>query len=193
MTATLAVLSRARRGLRAISRIPSSSGTGSRRDSLISAPWRRGRRALSASALTVLVRAARMAGTSVEASATARATATTRPTMDKLNAGAPGVPTRAAPGLASSGPASRPIASPAAAAAKASTRFSASSTTATVPGVPPTALSSPTRRVRSAIRPPASTATLAIASSPASQAAGVSTVCSACTSRPYPACKVCHG
>ena len=47
--------------------------------------------------------------------------------------------------------------------------YSASSTTATRRGVPPTALSSPTRRVWSAIRPPTRTATPATASNPSSQ------------------------
>jgi hypothetical protein len=103
-----------------------------------------------ASALTVLVRAARMAGTSVAARATAIATATTSLASAAVSDGVPGVPTRPAPGLVISGAASQPTAIPAAAASSARTRFSASSTTATRPGVPPTALSSPTRRVRSA-------------------------------------------
>ena len=73
---------------------------------------------MSASALTVLVRAARMAGTSVEASATASATATTRTAVGGVSDGAPGAPTRPAPGLVSSGAASHPAASPAAAASQ---------------------------------------------------------------------------
>ena len=161
--------------------------------SLISPARRRGVRAASASALTVLVRAARIAGTSDAASATASATVATSPAMDGVSDGAPGVPTRAAPGLVISGAASHPMASPAAAATSATTRFSASSTTVTSRGVPPTALSSPTRRVRSAIRPPASTATVARASSPASQAPGDRTCCSSLTSRPSAAAIPCHG
>ena len=101
-----------------------------------------------------------------------------------MSEGAPGLPTRPAPGLVISGAASQPAVSPAAAAASARIRFSASSTVATSPGVAPTALSSPTRRVRSAIRPPASTATLATASRQASQAPGDRTDCSSATSRP---------
>jgi hypothetical protein len=97
--------------------------------------------------------------------------------------GAPGVPIRAAPGLVSSGAASHPATSPTAAAASARIRFSAISVAVTRPGDPPTALSSPTRRVRSVIRPPASTATLAMASSVASQAPGLSTCCSSWTRR----------
>ena len=58
------------------------------------------------------------------------------------------------------------------AAATASTRFSASSTSATRPGVPPTALSSPVRLVCSVIRPPASTATLAMCEQAREQGAG---------------------
>ena len=112
-------------------------------------------RAASASALTVLVRAARMAGTSVAASATASATATTTP-------GGGGGERRRARGADQGGagtgeqrrgqPAGQPARPPP--RARARTRFSASSTAATRPGVPPTALSSPTRRVCSAIRPP---------------------------------------
>ena len=83
---------------------------------------------------------------------------------DMVSDGAPAPPSRPAPGSASRGAASHPTASPAAAATRARTTYSASSTTATRRGVPPTALSSPTRRVWSAIRPPTSTATLAAAS-----------------------------
>ena len=131
----------------------------------------------------MLPRAARIAGTSVAASATASATASTSPATGAVSDGAPGVPTSAAPGLVSSGAASHPVTSPTAAAASARTRFSAISVAVTRPGDAPTALSSPTRRVRSVIRPPASTATLAMASSVASQAPGLSTCCSSCTRR----------
>ena len=72
-------------------------------------------------------------------------------------------------GSVSSGRASEPTASPAAAASRATTTYSARSTAAIRPGVPPTALSSPTRRIWSAIRPPTSTATLASASRTSSQ------------------------
>ncbi len=184
VTAMLAAPSAARRGRRATSRSPSSSGTGSRLESLISVARRRGRRAPSASALTVLVRAARRAGTSVAARATASATPITSPAFGRVSDGAPGVPTRPAPGLVISGAASHPASSPAAAAASATSRFSARSTAATTLGVLPTALSSPTRRVCSAIRPPASTATLATASTPVSQAPTARTACWSCTSRP---------
>ena len=47
--------------------------------------------------------------------------------------------------------------------------------------------------MRSAIRPPASTVTHAIASSAVSQAPGESTDCSSCTSRPSPLWIACHG
>ena len=56
--------------------------------------------------------------------------------------------------------------------------YSASSTAATRPGVPPTALSSPTRRIWSAIRPPTSTTMLASASRPSSQLPVSSARCS---------------
>ena len=69
--------SRTRRGRRAATRNPSSSGTGSRAESAISQAVRRGARAESASARTVLVRAARTAGTKVAATATPSATAVT--------------------------------------------------------------------------------------------------------------------
>ena len=70
----LAALRMARRGRRATRRSPNSAGTGSFRDSRISESRRLGRRGASARALTVLIRAARIAGTSVDASATASAT-----------------------------------------------------------------------------------------------------------------------
>ena len=82
VTAMLATLSSTRRGRRAARRSPSSSGTGSRADSAISPARRRGGRAESANARTVLVRAARIAGTSDAASATASATVTTSPAAD---------------------------------------------------------------------------------------------------------------
>ena len=108
VTAMLAALSTARRGRRADSRSPSSSGTGSPADSAISLARRRGGRAVLASTLTVLVRAARTAGTSVAASATATATPTTSAAAGSVSDGAPGAPTRPAPGLVISGAASQP-------------------------------------------------------------------------------------
>ncbi len=165
----LTVASTTRRGRRAAIRNPSSSGTGSRAESAISQAVRRGARAESASARTVLVRAARTAGTKVAATATPSATAVTRPTVDMVSGGAPALPTRPALGSVSSGAVSHPTASPAAAASRATTTYSARSTAATRLGVPPTALSSPTRRIWSAIRLPTSTATLATASRPSSQ------------------------
>ncbi len=78
----LTVARTTRRGRRAATRNPSSSGTGRRAESAISHAVRRGGRAESASARTVLVRAARTAGTKVAATATPRATAVTSPTVD---------------------------------------------------------------------------------------------------------------
>ena len=187
-----AALSSARRGRRATRRSPNSSGTGRWRDSRISPARRRGRRTGSASALTVLVRAARMAGHSVAAMATTRATPTTSPAVGSVSDGAPGAPTRPAPGLVISGAASRPMASPAMAAASARIRFSAISASVTMPGVAPTALSRPTRRMRSDIRPPASTARVPMASSVASQAPGFSTAASSRISRPSTLRMSCH-
>ena len=184
VTAVLAALSTARRGLRAAIRSPSSTGTGSLLERLISAPWRRGGRAESASALTVLDRAARTAGASVEASVTMSATHRTATTISGVSEGAPGAPTRAAPGLVSSGAVSHPAISPAAPAISARTRFSARNVAAIRPGVPPAALSSPTRRVFSASRPPTRTATLASASRQRSAAPGTRTACSSLTSSP---------
>ena len=74
VTATFAAVSSARRGRRPTSRSPNSTGTGRPAEILTSAPRRRGGRATSLIAATVLVRAARMAGTSVAESATASAT-----------------------------------------------------------------------------------------------------------------------
>ncbi len=105
----------------------------------------------------------------IAATATPSAAAVTTPTVDIVRDGAPTPPRSPAPGSASKGAASHAAASPAAAASSASSTYSASSTTATRRGVPPTALSSPTRRVWSAMRPPTSTATLAAASNPSSQ------------------------
>ena len=88
-----------RRGRRAATRSPSSSGTGSRAEIAISQAVRRGARAESASARTVLVRAARTAGTKVAATATPSATAVTRPTVDMVSGGAPARPRRPALGV----------------------------------------------------------------------------------------------
>ena len=162
---------RARRGAVG-GRPPAARGAGGRAGaprSRSATGVRRGGRAASARAWTVLVRAARTAGTKVATAATASATAVTAPTVDRVSDGAPARPRRPAPGSVSRGAASHPAASPAAAASRARTRYSASSTTATRRGVPPTALSRPTRRVWSAIRPPTSTAMLATASRPSSR------------------------
>ena len=80
------------------------------REIAISQARRRGGRAESASAATVLVRAARMAGTSVAMRATASATATTSPAVEAASGGAAVSPTRPAKkvGLVSSGAASHP-------------------------------------------------------------------------------------
>ncbi len=182
VTAMFAALSSARRGRRATSLSPNSTGTGRPADILISAPRRRGGRATSLIAATVLVRAARMAGTSVAARATASATPMTSIAVTAVTDGTPGAPTRAAPGFVSSGAASDPATSPAAAASSASARFSARNIAATIPGVPPTAFSSPTRRAYSDSRRPTSTVTLAIASSASSSAPGSSTDCASWTS-----------
>ena len=168
--AMLSAASTTRRGRRAATRSPRSSGTGSLAESAITQPLRRGGRAASASARTVLVRAARTAGISVAATATASATAITVPTADMVSGGAPVRPRSPALGSVSSGAASHPSANPAAAASRATTTYSARSTAATRPGVPPTALSSPTRRIWSAIRPPTRTATLATARTASSHA-----------------------
>ena len=94
-------------------------------------------RAASASAVTVLWRDARIAGTMVAARPTMSATASTSTAIDAVTDGAPAVPSIAAPGLVISGAASLPITSPAAAESSARPTFSASRTTATVPGVRP--------------------------------------------------------
>lgn len=91
VTAKLAALSRARRGRRVTRRRPSSSGTGSHAESLISHARRRGGRTAPASAATVLMRAARTAGTSVDAAATATGAAWPRGrVLCALAAGSPG-------------------------------------------------------------------------------------------------------
>src|SRR6202000_416480 len=95
---------------------------------------RLGGRATSLIAATVLVRAARMAGTSVAARATASASPMTLIAVRTVSDGAPGAPTRAAPGLVSNGAASAPAARPIAPAKSARTSFSARNIPAT-PGV----------------------------------------------------------
>ena len=145
--ATLRVHSSARLGRRAAIRSPSSSGAGRRLESVISQAVRRGGRAVSLSARIVLVREARMAGMSVAIAVTPSATAVTITTVAAVNGTAPAPPISPALGRLSAGAARRPNARPAAAASSAGTRYWASSTAATRPGVPPTALSSPTRRI----------------------------------------------
>src|SRR5665213_347045 len=98
-----------------------------------------------------------------------KAEATTKPTLDPVSDGALGAPMSPAPGPSISGAVSQPTISPRAAAHRPTSACSSSSTTATIRGVPPTALSKPTRRVCSAIRPPTRTATLAIAKRASSQ------------------------
>ena len=120
----------------------------------------------------MLLREARMAGTSVAASATTTASPMTSTAAAGEIGGAPALPTRAAPGLVISGDASQPATSPTTAANSASTRFSARKVAATTLGVPPTAFSSPTRCAYSDSRRPTRTATLAIASSASSSAPG---------------------
>jgi hypothetical protein len=136
------------------------------------APRRFGGRPTSLSAATVLPRDARMAGTSVAASATTMASAMTSTALPSEIGAAPAAPTRAAPGLVISGAASQPATRPTTAANSASTRFSARKVAATTPGVPPTAFSSPTRRAYSDSRRPTRTATLATASSARNTAPG---------------------
>ena len=85
VTKMLAMLSTTRRGLRAATRSPRSSGAGSRAEIAMIHAVRRGGRAASARARTVLVRAARTAGTRVAATTTARATAVTCPTVDMVS------------------------------------------------------------------------------------------------------------
>jgi hypothetical protein len=124
-------------------------------------------------------RDARMAGTSVAASATTIASPMTCTAEINEIGGAPAVPMRAAPGLVISGAASQPATRPTTAAKSASTRFSARKVAATTLGVPPTAFSSPTRRAYSDSRRPTRTVTLASASSARRNAPG----CSECARR----------
>ena len=162
VTAMLAAPSRARRGRRATSRSPSSSGTGSRAESAISPARRRG------GAGRVGQRAdragARGADRGHERGGERHRRAprpTTSATVGSVSDGAPGATEQAGAGTGEQRggqPSGQPARPPPRAAP--GRRYSASSTAATRPGVPPTALSSPTRRVCSAIRPPTSTATL---------------------------------
>ncbi len=87
VTAMFAVLRRARRGRRATRRSPNSAGTGSLLERRISLPRRLGGRAMSFRASTVLLRAARMAGIRVAASATTIASPTTSAAVLNENGG----------------------------------------------------------------------------------------------------------
>jgi hypothetical protein len=80
---------------------------------------RRGARAVSASASTVVMRAARTAGTNVPTAATARATATTTAAVGRVIDGLPGLPRRPGPESVSSGAVSDPRTKSTAAAASA--------------------------------------------------------------------------
>src|ERR1022692_1153541 len=93
----------ARRGRRAANRTPSNNGTGKRVENAIVRPLRRGERAASASARTVLSRDARTAGTRVATIATATATAATNSMVDAVSEGVPALPISPAPGLVRSG------------------------------------------------------------------------------------------
>ncbi len=121
-------------------------------------------RAASASAAVVLVRAARTDGIHAARPATAMARATIHPTSATVTGGAPTLPTSPAPGVAINGASNHPRPSPTAAPTNANVRYSSRSTPATSRGVAPTAFKRPTRRVRSARRPPTITAKLATAS-----------------------------
>ena len=112
VTATLITLSTMRRGRRAAMRSPNSSGTGSRAENAMIQALRRGGRAASASAPTVLVRAARMAGrTSRRPPRRAPRPPPSRP-WSRSPAARPPPPTRPAPGPAISGAASQPPSRP---------------------------------------------------------------------------------
>lgn len=120
-------------------------------------------RAVSASAAVVLVRAARTDGIHAAKPATATASATIQPTSATVTGGGPTLPTSPAPGLAINGATNHPRPSPTAAPTNANVRYSSRSTPATSRGVAPMAFRRPTRRVRSAKRPPTITAKLATA------------------------------
>src|SRR5206468_2417860 len=75
-------------------RTASSSGTGSSADTAMSQPTRRGGRGASASAFTVLERAARNAGTRVARTATPSAAAVTQPIVATVIDGVPTPPIR---------------------------------------------------------------------------------------------------
>ena len=108
---------------------------------------------------------------------------TTRTAVVSVSDGDGPVPSSPSPGLARVGASTAPAASPTAAAASASATFSASNTAPTKAGVPPTAFSSPTRRVCSAMRPPTSTAMLATESIASSQVASRRTFWSSAITR----------
>ena len=193
LTAMLKTLSRSRRGRRATSRVPSRSGAGKRVENLITPSRRRGRRAESVSAATVLWRAARIAGTKVATIATPTAMAVTIATVVPVTLGAPAAPSRPAPGPSTNGAASHPMTRPTMAAHRPTSTCSNRSTTATSQGVPPIAFNRPTRRVCSAIRPPTRTATLASASSASNQLPVIRTVRIFASVSASPARMLCHG
>src|SRR6266511_1298432 len=126
--AILTTPSATRLGRRAATRKAISSVMGRRAEIAINQPMRWGGRGESASALTVLERAARTAGMTVATTATASATAVTEPTVDMVIDGVPALPMRPELDSVSNGAVSDPTANPAAAATVATRTYSASST-----------------------------------------------------------------
>ena len=149
VTATLAALSTARRGLRATSRSPSSSGTGSRREIVISV----GRRAARPWRAACGQCADRAGAGGADGGHERRGQRHRQRHGQHLASDGQGERRRAgradqpAPGLVISGAASQPTASPAAAASQRQDQVLGQQHDRDQPGVPPTALSSPTRRV----------------------------------------------
>ena len=166
-TARLAAVSTLRRVRRATSRTPSSIGTGSRAENAISHGRRRGGCAGSFSALIVLVCGRRgSAGMIVAPAATATATERHHRRPTRRSASGDGrLRAVRCPDSVSSGASQLPDRRPRPPRPRArGAKVLGEQHHRHQRGVPPTALSSPTRRVCSAIRPPTTTAMLAIAS-----------------------------
>ncbi len=143
--------------------MPSKAGAGSRAESATTRRPRRGAGPLPSRARTVLVRAARVAGTAAASRTTARINPSTTAASASVTEVVPARPSSPALSPTSFGVRRRPLASPTTAATRAIARYDASSRVATNAGPAPAARSVPTRRASSLIRPPTSTTSVASA------------------------------
>ena len=171
---------------------PEQRRPGSLLEKLISVPQRFGARAASASAATVLVRAARMAGNERGGERHGERQGHDSDDHERRQRGGTRGADQSGAGVVRSGAVSHPAASPAAAASSARFRFSARNVAAIRPGVPPAAFSNPTRRVCSASRLPDQDGYAGDRQQGEEHGTGRSTDCSSVTSSPSAEAMSCH-